>query len=241
MDTLNLQPSVFLRNSSCLAALVVQILDHVSTFQFECECIWRWSLTTVKFFYICSRYLGLIIQIVNVALLFTKLYDAPINPSLCRYWFTFLISSVVVLGTFLHVIVMLRVYALYRKDFKVGTLLATLLVGVNGLCVHAWWLCYPHTRYDAVCSLEDIPSSLLRFGICVIAEELIVLILTLAKIATQYVHIVGRVVRDGGGVFVFMVATAIPLILPSLKAVRSTFATFSLVWTLTIVPIVTCR
>ncbi|KAF8997480.1 hypothetical protein BDQ17DRAFT_1329324 [Cyathus striatus] len=166
MDTLNAQPTVFLRNSSCLAALMVQVLDHASTFQFECECIWRY------------------VQVI-----------------------------------------MLRVYALYQKDFKVGMLLAILLVGGDCACV-----------------------------IWVIAEELIILTLTLAKvnIATQYIHIVGRVIRDGGGFFALAVAAhckaaAIPLVLPSVKDIRATFATFSLVfmitrsWDLTIQPIVACR
>ncbi|KAF8997486.1 hypothetical protein BDQ17DRAFT_854398 [Cyathus striatus] len=238
---LSVHHRIFLRNCSCLTALVIQLCDHASTFQFESKYIWKRSLTPVKFVYLFCRYFGLICQIINVTLLFTKLYEAPVNPLICRHWFTFLISSIAVPGTMIHAIAMLRVYALHQKDFRVGILLTILLATTSGLCMHAWWLSYPHIRYDSICSLEYLPSSMLRLW--VIAEESIILALIIIKknVATRYANIVGRVVRDGGGFFVFMVVTALSLILPSAKAIHASLTTFALIWFLTIVSIMTCR
>ncbi|KAF8997504.1 hypothetical protein BDQ17DRAFT_1329343 [Cyathus striatus] len=81
-----------------VAALVVLLYDHASTFRFEYNHIWKHPLTHVKYVYLFCRYFGLISQI---------------------YWFAFLIITGLPLGTALHVVIVLRVYALHQKDYKV--------------------------------------------------------------------------------------------------------------------------
>ncbi|KAF8997488.1 hypothetical protein BDQ17DRAFT_1509028, partial [Cyathus striatus] len=179
------------------------------------------SLTAVKSVYFFSRYFGLLCQIVNTILFFTKMYKAPTEPSLCRYWFTFQLASFNVLGSLMHGIVMLRVYALHRKDYKVGILLSLLHVAALGSGIHICLSCFRNARYDEICNLR----------IYVIALESIILLLTFAKmnVTTQYANIVNRVLRDGGGFFVLMIAISIVWILPSIQAIRASFANFALI------------
>ncbi|KAF8997482.1 hypothetical protein BDQ17DRAFT_854153 [Cyathus striatus] len=233
---MDIYPSVFFRNCSCLAALVVLVYDHVITFRFEYNCIWKRSLTPVKFVYIFCRYSSLICQIVNAALLFTKLYRAPIDPLLCRQWTRFLITTCTVQGTMMHSIVMLRVYALHRKDLKIGILLFILLIAMAGSTLYTWW--FPH--HDDVCNLKHATSSMLPYRIWMIAVETIILTLTIAKmnVAAQYANIAEKVVRDGGGFFALM---TVALILPSVQAVGAAITSFSFIWMLTISPVMTCR
>ncbi|KAF8983951.1 hypothetical protein BDQ17DRAFT_751029 [Cyathus striatus] len=164
METPIVLPSVFLRNCSCLAALVVLLYDHVITFRFEYKYIWKRPQSPVKSMYLFCRYFGLICQTVNAVLVFSKLQKAPVDAMLCRSWFTFLIASCSVLGTIFHIIVALRVYALHLKDHKIGILLAILLAVILGLRIHTWLLCYRHSTYGDICSVEYVPSSLLYLG-----------------------------------------------------------------------------
>ncbi|KAF8997485.1 hypothetical protein BDQ17DRAFT_854383 [Cyathus striatus] len=245
MDTVPLvqNTSVFFRNCSSLIALVVLLYDHIITFKFEYKHVWKTSLTPVKVVYIFSRYFGLTCQTLNAALLFTKLHHAPITLTLCRFWFTFVLVSANVLATLMHSIIMLRVYALHHKDKKVGTILALLQMTAICLCIRSWISTYRENVYDDSCVLRRIPPCMLQFGIFVITGQTIIISLTLAKrkVKTQYVAIVRRVVRDGGGFFAFMAVFAITLILPSVRAVRATLLNFAFMWMLTIAPVVTCR
>ncbi|KAF9008303.1 hypothetical protein BDQ17DRAFT_143011 [Cyathus striatus] len=164
MDAVNAQPSIFFRNCGCLAALVVLLYDHVSTFQFEFNSVWKRSLTPIKFVYIFSRYFGLMCQTVNTTLVFSKLRRIPVEQSLCKYWFAFLITTGTFLGMLLHGIVMLQVYALHQKDRKVGFFLVVSMCAIIGACVYTWTICYHHNVYDAICNLEFVPTILLYLG-----------------------------------------------------------------------------
>ncbi|KAF8998835.1 hypothetical protein BDQ17DRAFT_1361650 [Cyathus striatus] len=244
MNTSNARPSgAFLRNCSCLTSLVVLIYDHATTFRFEYQHIWKRPVTPVKCLYLFCRYLGLICQIVNIILLFTKLYQPPIDPLICGYWYAFLITSLTVLGSALHAIMMLRVYALYGKNVKVGILLAVLLAITAGLSIHAGWLCYPYVRYDDTCGFQEhTHSGMMGLGIWVIVLESIILALTLAKrnASTRHGDIVSKVIRDGGRFFAFMIVGSLVLIFSSVEPISMVLIGFTTIWMLSLSPIMTC-
>ncbi|KAF8977105.1 hypothetical protein BDQ17DRAFT_1417556 [Cyathus striatus] len=56
MDATGIQPSVFFRNCSGLAALIVLLYDHASTFKFEYKHIWKFWFT---FLLVSANSLGL--------------------------------------------------------------------------------------------------------------------------------------------------------------------------------------
>ncbi|KAF8997471.1 hypothetical protein BDQ17DRAFT_1329316 [Cyathus striatus] len=121
MDSAAAQPNVFLRNCSCLAALVVLLYDHASTFKFEYKYIWN------------------------------------------------------VLGFTTHIIIMLRVYALHQKDYKIGILLVVPASVTTGIAV----------------IIQETIMFILTFA--------------KRNVDTLHTNIVNKVVRDGGRFYAFMI------------------------------------
>ncbi|KAF9005464.1 hypothetical protein BDQ17DRAFT_349772 [Cyathus striatus] len=243
MDDSDGQWSIFIRTCSCLASLVVLICDYANTLQFEFRYVWKRPLNSVKFVYLFSRYFGLMSQMVNASLILTKLSQAPVELSMCRAWFIFLFVSCTIMAVMLDGIIMLRVYALHRKDRRVGLLLILIISTNFGLAIRSCVLTYGNDTHDDICNLKLPPRSMIQLGVVVIIGEVIVWCLTLAKrnVGAGHAKVVNKVVREGGWIFALMCIAAITTVLPYTSFLRIAKAGFVLVWPLTIFSVATCR
>ncbi|KAF9000910.1 hypothetical protein BDQ17DRAFT_1359171 [Cyathus striatus] len=149
---------IIARNHACLVALVVLSWEWLSTFPHEVEWIWTRPLTIVKCTYLFARYFGLVVQIVNVILLFTVLSKFPIPVESCRTWFTTLFAVCVSMLTAVDIILIIRVYALYYKSSKVAITLG-ILISIQ-FFVEIFCITYAFRKisFDFICNATQLPS-----------------------------------------------------------------------------------
>ncbi|KAF8991515.1 hypothetical protein BDQ17DRAFT_277325 [Cyathus striatus] len=149
--------TVATRNYLIVGALVLLVWEYAVTVKDELVFIWRKPFNYVKFLYILSRYYGLVAQSVNVYLALSHLSYLPLHQDTCRTWALFLILSSGVHFAVLDWIVMLRLYALYLKDRRIGFMLFCAFVmelAVGAGCAYA---IYHKTSYDITCDSYEMP------------------------------------------------------------------------------------
>ncbi|KAG8766812.1 hypothetical protein FRC12_006634 [Ceratobasidium sp. 428] len=107
-----------------IASLVFLLYDHVITIDQEVERIWKapWSLPKVLFLF--NRYTGPISLLVNTTI-FTS--EAPYD--VCRRWIHFEGAAGITAMASVEMIMIFRLYALYRRS---KTMLALLILGFLG-------------------------------------------------------------------------------------------------------------
>ncbi|ESK91066.1 hypothetical protein Moror_1161 [Moniliophthora roreri MCA 2997] len=115
--------------ASCLG-LALTTCDMYFTRKEEKALVWSSPLrfTMVKMLYILSKYSGLACQLHNVSLSVYWKYQYATTPprQSCESDLALKIFEHHFLLTTLHIILMLRVYALYYKSFKIGLLLISI-------------------------------------------------------------------------------------------------------------------
>ncbi|KAF8887642.1 hypothetical protein CPB84DRAFT_1491767 [Gymnopilus junonius] len=114
------------RQSSTVASIVVLLYEYIITFRKELRYIWRRPFKLNKAIYLFARYFGIIVQSINTYLALGPHAGLSIDERACKRWQLFQASSAYVLSGTLHFILMLMVYALHLKDWKIGIFLAFL-------------------------------------------------------------------------------------------------------------------
>jgi hypothetical protein len=121
--------------------------DTYSTRRRELEYMWKgpFQLTFVRCLFILARYLAILIHIINVVLssITTARFSGTAlraTPEFCRNSKIFEAVSCFSMLLVLHLILMLRVWALYDQSLNLGLFLLALLIGRNaGLTLTATW------------------------------------------------------------------------------------------------------
>ncbi|KAF9000904.1 hypothetical protein BDQ17DRAFT_1359165 [Cyathus striatus] len=149
---------IIARNQASLVALVVLGWEWLSAFPREVEWIWTRPLTIVKCTYLFARYVGLVVQIVNVVLLFTVLSKFPIHVESCRTWFTTLFAVCISMLMAVDIILIIRVYALYYKSYKVAIILGMLISLQFFVEIFCITYASQNISFDSVCNATQLPS-----------------------------------------------------------------------------------
>ncbi|KIK58670.1 hypothetical protein GYMLUDRAFT_694703 [Collybiopsis luxurians FD-317 M1] len=117
--------------------------DIISTRRQELEYVWRrpFQLTLVRVLFILARYLAVVIQIVDIVLISVMSAKTgrhePIPELLCISLLLFRIVSCQCMLLVLHLVLMLRVFALYNQSLLVGvSLLVLIIMGFVGPTSH---------------------------------------------------------------------------------------------------------
>ncbi|KAF9002753.1 hypothetical protein BDQ17DRAFT_1542189 [Cyathus striatus] len=231
----------WLISARVVGSLIILVLEVLASFQDEYRLIWRQPRTLVTSLYLFSRYFALLSQSVNCCLVFSLLSNPPISQTICSAWLHFLMITSQAMLTTLESVLMLRVYALYLQNSKIGAwllfvfvvdLVMALLFGVRTL---------PALHYDEVCAGHGTPPEVLYFGGCVIATQLMLWAMTIFKcnIAIGGVPVVRLVLRDGA--FAFALVCIIFGICIPYSFVQDLTAHVVFLWPISLMSMTTCR
>ncbi|KAL0955992.1 hypothetical protein HGRIS_002169 [Hohenbuehelia grisea] len=151
-------------NRSSVAALCFLVWDICITMQDEVQLMWFKPLSLTKILYFYVRYVPMLVQ-ASLLVVGTEL-SPQFNFTFhdCFIWQVFQgVASVTIIAA-VDFILILRVYALYhaRPNFRivVGILfIVELVCMVVGLV-----LALPGVRYDDICAVTGVPSSLLVYA-----------------------------------------------------------------------------
>ncbi|PPR06733.1 hypothetical protein CVT26_001338 [Gymnopilus dilepis] len=105
-----------------IVAIVIQVMEFFYQFIDEVEYIWRLRVRLITYLYAWSRYLALVVQVLNFILSEMLVYSPEQNTC----WRVYVLRSVTVQlsTTCLEAILMTRVYALYNCSFRSRLILA---------------------------------------------------------------------------------------------------------------------
>ncbi|ESK91063.1 hypothetical protein Moror_1158 [Moniliophthora roreri MCA 2997] len=167
--------------ASCLG-LALNACDMYLTRKEEKALIWRspFRVTIVKILYILSRYLGLTCQIYNVSRsAYWKHRYTTIPQHSCDSHLVFKTLGAQSLLAILHIILMLRVYALYNKTFSMVLIL--MLIYAARLAATIWttlkhWDVYK-MDFDYICFTTEPLNSGYGMIIFITAEALFEIII----------------------------------------------------------------
>ncbi|KIK69471.1 hypothetical protein GYMLUDRAFT_35537 [Collybiopsis luxurians FD-317 M1] len=123
------------RLGSSVLGLLITGFDVAATRKKELEYVWAkpFRLTFVRFLFILARYMALLIHIIDISLTsvvtatFLRTKQAPERS--CTMLVVFHTVSLNIMLLVLHSILMIRVFALYDRSFRMGVFLLILLVG----------------------------------------------------------------------------------------------------------------
>ncbi|KAF8060643.1 hypothetical protein FPV67DRAFT_300780 [Lyophyllum atratum] len=198
--------SSIVRHSLSIIAWTWLVWDYVSRFPVEYERVWKSVITerrisSVSAVYIVTRYTGLIGQTVNLICTTWLLTRPAIDQTACSLWFSFESIVIQILFSAVQYVIMLRVDALYLKDWRVRVPLFICWLTER---VHLLYIAvetFRALRTDATC-MVDPPSVSLVAGMVITITSIQIIIwgLTLARL-----YVVGgprspltrQLVRDG--------------------------------------------
>ncbi|PPQ93957.1 hypothetical protein CVT25_014868, partial [Psilocybe cyanescens] len=109
-----------------VGAAVFQVLEFFHDFIDEVEYIWRGRIRLISYLYAWSRYLPLILQIVN--LVFSEMVYATPSYRMCMASNILKGASAQLTGTCVEAIQMIRVHALYNCSYRSGKVLLWVFV-----------------------------------------------------------------------------------------------------------------
>ncbi|CAA7270301.1 unnamed protein product [Cyclocybe aegerita] len=189
-----------IQNYSALSAFILLVWDYVDTLTDEVHYIWGQRLTPVKFAFLFARYYGLASQFTNYVLLMTRLSRMPVDHQMCKGWYGFQTVSFWLLYTSSDLVLMMRVYALYKHSQNIGMCLLFLHT-MEGIVVSlVGWHTLEHIQFNAACDAISIPPDVIAFATVVIVSQCVVWVLTYYKRNVghgQSVPVVDVVIRDG--------------------------------------------
>ncbi|KAF9548976.1 hypothetical protein CPC08DRAFT_339943 [Agrocybe pediades] len=225
-----------------LAAWIVVVYEYASTLRREVKYIWRKRFNVVLGVYLFSKYLALIVQSINVYLVFGPLSRTDIPEQTCRKWFLFQMVVTASLLAAFDFILMLRVYALYRKSWRIGSFLLVLFLSMVPFNVFVSPKAVYNVPFDPICEAQGMDDSVLYFGIMFWVIHISIAILTVAKwrLGDLGSPIIKLVTREGTLVLSLLCVLCAVMVsyAMSTKTERSDFA-FS--WPITFLSIGCCR
>lgn len=147
--------------------------------------MWSHSLfksSPAQILYIFTRYSPFLCHAGNIAFLELSERDPPIR--VCRHWLFFSTATVAWIYGLLLFILMLRVYALFRLDYRIIIALAAMICFKVANLVLCWLVFIPSTRFSPTCKpFIDDPAGMFIFTIVELVVQGIPVYLTLSRCA----------------------------------------------------------
>ncbi|KAF5349651.1 hypothetical protein D9756_008794 [Leucocoprinus leucothites] len=135
--------------------LVTYTWDWVSNLTVEYEFLWKYPLCDIsaaQALYLATRYSPFLCHAGHLAIInITEKHLPTIPEQLCRYWFFYSLVTVGWSYELLLMNLMLRVYALYQRDWKIMLLFFFLTFVKTANIVVSWFLFIPAFTYTPSC------------------------------------------------------------------------------------------
>ncbi|PPQ97129.1 hypothetical protein CVT26_000614 [Gymnopilus dilepis] len=225
-----------------VATLAFLLYEHAITFRGEVVHIWRRPFTMVRATFIFARYFTLVVQTVNLYLVFGPFSRTSIPGSTCKQWFLFQIASACAIMAALDLILMLMVYALYRKSRRVGLFLALLFWAQIAVDFATSPKSVLDVNYNSICDTTETHGVVIYFCLSVWITHLSLAGLTGYKknLLGLGAPVVRRVLRDGTWILV-VVCSLFTVIIPYAFVNQVSQAHVVFGWPTAILSIACCR
>ncbi|KAG6374063.1 hypothetical protein JVT61DRAFT_4704 [Boletus reticuloceps] len=125
-----------------VAGISILVWDIILTFQGESEYIWRMRRCVFKWFYFYFRYFLLAVHIFHLAIS-PALSSGQTPHSLCIIWYRYIILIAQLSFSMVHIILAIRVHALFNRNRKICVFLGSLILLESGFAVIHVVKCLP--------------------------------------------------------------------------------------------------
>ncbi|KAJ3566639.1 hypothetical protein NP233_g6874 [Leucocoprinus birnbaumii] len=168
--------------SSCLG-LFLSLWETVIAFPEETHLIWARlrSLSFVKFLYIVSRYLGLVVHALNIAFAWKVDSLSAIPAFMCRRWLAYQIITTFIFLNAINIVLMIRVYAFYRRNWRMGAFLSAFFIARFTSATVTAAMNVPFVKFDEECGFHMPRPVVFFFLISEMIYQSFILVLTFAQ------------------------------------------------------------
>jgi len=233
-------------SSGQVASLAFLLYDICITLDDEVNTIWvKPNNSWIKWQFLFTRYFALVAQIASRSVEQAIESDKMLSKGALKNWYMCQVILGSILMTAVEIIMMARVYALYKKSPWVGLIFGCLILGEIGAVVAGVVFSTPGKNFTPSSILMSDSNSYTYFGISAIVSQVTILALTLAKYKTAVQHGWGKVpimllmVRDGtAAFFILLIITTMTVVATSMQ---TEYAPIGNSWFLSIVACSGCR
>jgi len=232
--------------SGQVASLAFLVYDICITFDDEVNTIWsKPNYSWIKWQFLFTRYFALAAQIANRTIENAISTRILLVTDALKNWYMCQVIIGCVLMTAVEVVLMARVYALYKQNVRIRMLFTVMILGEITTVVIGIVMNRPGNNFRASNLLLTSPNSYTYFGISAIVSQVTILVLTLLKYKVAVkggwdkVPIMLVMVRDGTvAFFILLVVTTLTVVATSMQA---EYAPLGNSWFLSIVACSGCR
>ncbi|CAA7259141.1 unnamed protein product [Cyclocybe aegerita] len=224
-------------------AFVVLFWEWAITFDEEVELIWsKDKRSWLKWLFLFARYFIIMVQIWNRCLEAAIKYDYSLNANKLKALYSCQVIVAALSVSSLEIVLMARVYALYRQKRWLGFMLISFFFAEFIIAVVTAVVYIPGKDFTPTTIIEHLPVSFAYFGISSVAFQCIILILTIYKYLQsdlKAVPLVKLMMRDGTLAFVMLTIFVLFAVVYTLCNIA--FAVTTYAWLLSAVSCTTCR
>ncbi|TFY77004.1 hypothetical protein EWM64_g7007, partial [Hericium alpestre] len=169
-------------NRSSLASLAFLVWDILITLDDEIRCIWsKPNRFWTKWLFLFVRYFAVAIQVATLFVGTEIAVELHYAYHSCVSWYIFQEVSTQILIISVELILMIRVHALYDRNYIITAILFALFLVENITMIITLVHVVPGVQFDEACVVLHTPGSLIYFGVAYVAFETILFGLTLVK------------------------------------------------------------
>jgi len=233
-------------SSGQVASLAFLIYEICITFDDEVNTIWcKPNNSWIKWQFLFTRYFALAAQITGWSIESAIESNKLMSKNSLRNWYMCQVIIGSILMTAVEIILMARVFALYKKSFWIALLFAVLILGELTAVIIGIVLNKPGANFTPSTVLLSSPNSYTYFGVGAIVSQVTILGLTLLKYKVAVKHGWGKIpimmlmVRDGtAAFFILLIITTLTVVATS---TQTQYAPLGNSWLLSIVSCSGCR
>ncbi|KIM90264.1 hypothetical protein PILCRDRAFT_811985 [Piloderma croceum F 1598] len=168
-------------NLNAMAAWAFLVWEISLTLDDEVEHIWRLPNTPIKWLYFFIRYFGLASQTGHRIFSMWIASTMTATPLICTTFHTLLAVTAQSLLTCMHIILMLRVFALYNRKRWIGILLLSLLAAQNATQAVCMVYVVPALTFNPMCHLDQMPRVAAMHSFVTLSTQIFILGLTVVQ------------------------------------------------------------
>ncbi|RDB21833.1 hypothetical protein Hypma_011042 [Hypsizygus marmoreus] len=187
------------------SAVAFHVYEWLCSLSFEAGHIWRKGpLSLIKWQYLVSRYLGIIVQIGNTIITSQIHTYERVPKRLCRSWYASQLIAGQCMLLSLEGSLIIRLYALYNRNASMKVFLIMLICLETLTIMICGVLTLREIHWVGACIVVQPPLTVAYIGIAQVVSQSIIWTLTLWKYEAQTIPVLSLVVRDGSFVYMAM-------------------------------------
>ncbi|CAK5281741.1 unnamed protein product [Mycena citricolor] len=229
-------------HKTAVAALAFYVWEYLITFDDEVRYIWTKPRKWVKFVFVFLRYFPFALILSNRILTDKVFNGATISYAALRAWYVAQVAVAHLAMTGVEIIMMTRVYALYRNNRWIGWGFVLLWIAETVVVLVGLFVTLPGLHFKPELMATSVPHSFAYLAISALVSQAIILGLTVYRYrAGEWAgtSLGTLLIRDGSMVYVAFAATTASACIYSLLSLN--FGMTEYAWYLSCISISGCR